>query len=139
MLMYQDSAKMAADNYTKGFVDKDKWEQVCGFINVIDPKLLKDQNYVRMYMTHAPPSDGGIPKRIETPEGLPTKAGWHEDDSGRPVQVVKEAKQFRTPENRVVDANLWPFSTMWLLNNGAWTKIEDNIIWKDLQHPRADI
>ncbi len=59
VLMYEDSAKMAADIYTQEFVDKHTWEQVCGLINVIDPKLLKDQNYVRMYMTHAPPSDGG--------------------------------------------------------------------------------
>ena len=46
VLMYEDSAKMAADICTKGFVDKDKWEQMCGLINVIDPKLLKYQNYV---------------------------------------------------------------------------------------------
>ena len=67
-------------------------------INVLDPKLLSDKNYVRLYLTYAPPSDGAIPKRIATPEGLPGKAGWHEDENGRPVCVVKEAKQFRTPE-----------------------------------------
>ena len=26
---YEDSAKMAADIYTKGFVDKIKWDSVC--------------------------------------------------------------------------------------------------------------
>ena len=58
VLMYEDSAKMAADIYTKGFTDKAKWEQVCGLINVIDPKFLKDKNCVLLYLVHAPPSDG---------------------------------------------------------------------------------
>ena len=58
VLMYEDSSKQAADIYTKGFDDKAKWEQVCGLINVIDPKLLLDKSYVRLYHTHAPPSDG---------------------------------------------------------------------------------
>ncbi len=58
VLMYEDSSKQAADIYTKGFDDKAKWEQVCGLINVIDLKLMKGQNYVCLYMTHAPPSYG---------------------------------------------------------------------------------
>ncbi len=60
VLMYEDSAKMAADIYTKGFTDKAKWEQVCGLINVIDPKFLRDKNYVLLNCVHAPPSDGGF-------------------------------------------------------------------------------
>ncbi len=136
--MYEDSAKMAADIYTKGFIEPTKWEQVCGLINIIDPKLLNDKNYVRLYMIHAPPSDGGIPKRIETPEGLPSKAGWHEDESGRPVCVVKEAKQFRTPEFKC-DPKVWMFRTTWLLQNGAWVKVENRVRWKDLQNSRLDI
>ena len=120
---------MAADIYTKGFVDKVKWESVCGLIMVIDPKLLMDRNYVRLYMIHAPPSDGGIPKRIETPEGLPSKAGWNEDESGRPVCVVKEAKQFRMPEFKC-DPKVWMFRTMWLLQNSAWVKVENRVRWK---------
>ncbi len=112
--MYEDSAKMAADIYTKGFTDKAKWEQVCGLINVIDPQFLKDKNYTLFYLVHAPPSHGEIPKRIETPEGLPSKAGWHEDENGRPVCVVEEAKQFRTPEFKC-DPKIWTFRTTWLL------------------------
>ncbi len=138
VLMYEDSAKMAADIYTKGFVDPTKWKPFCGLINIIDPKLLNDKNYVRLYLTHAPPSDGGIPKRIETPEGLPSKAGWHEDENGRPVCVIKEAKQYRTPEFKC-DPKVWMFRTTWLLQNGAWVKVEDRVRWKDLQNSRADI
>ena len=81
---------------------------------------------------------GGIPKRIETPEGLPSKAGWHEDESGRPVCVVKEAKQFRTPEFKC-DPKVWMFRTTWLLQNGAWVKVENSVRWKDLPNSRCDI
>jgi hypothetical protein len=33
VLMYEDSARMAADIYTNGFVEQAKWEQVSGLIN----------------------------------------------------------------------------------------------------------
>ncbi len=80
----------------------------------------------------------GIPKRVETPEGLPSKAGWHEDENGRPVCVTTEAKQFRTPEF-TCDHKVWMFRTTWLLQNGAWVKVEDRVRWTDLQTSRADI
>ena len=79
------------------FFDQRKSEQVCGLINIIGPKLLMDKNYVRLVMTHAPPSDGGIPKRIETPEGLPSKAGWHEDESGRPFVLSRKPSSSARP------------------------------------------
>ncbi len=111
---------------------------MCGLINVIDPKLLHDKHYVRLYLTHAPPSDGAIPKRIETLAALPSMSGWHEDETGRPVCVVKEAKQFRTPEFKC-DPKVWLFRTTWLLQNGAWVKLENRVRWKDLPNSRAEI
>ncbi len=52
--------------------------------------------------------------------------------------MIKEAKQYRTPEFKC-DPNVWMSRTTWLLQNGAWVKVEDRVRWKDLQNSRADI
>jgi hypothetical protein len=107
LLVYELSAKIAADIYTKAFVDGLKWQEVCGLVNIIDPSMLRDLSYVQDLIDNTPSLTGGVPTAIEAPEGLPTKVGWHEDESGRPVQVVKDPRQFRTPDPRH-DAKTWP-------------------------------
>ena len=59
------------------------------------------------------------------------KVGWHEDESGRPVQVVQDPRQFRTPDPRH-DAKTWPYRTTWALRKGAWEKIENRVTWSNL-------
>ena len=41
-LMYERTAYMAADIYTKAFNDKDKWDHACLLINIVDPADLSD-------------------------------------------------------------------------------------------------
>ena len=41
-LVYEETSKMCADIYTKGFTDSLKWEQACWLINVVEPKRLKE-------------------------------------------------------------------------------------------------
>ena len=41
MLLYEISAQMCADIYTKAFTDTSKWEAACHLINMVDPKLLQ--------------------------------------------------------------------------------------------------
>ena len=40
-LRFEESARMAADVYTKSFVDADKWQAACWLINVVDPTELQ--------------------------------------------------------------------------------------------------
>ena len=40
-LVYEVSARMAADIFTKAFTDKAKWVEVCDLINHVDPSRLK--------------------------------------------------------------------------------------------------
>ena len=106
-LVYEMSAKMAADIYTKAFTDGAKWDVVCSLINILDPKLLKDMNYVQTLLDNSPSQSGGpTSQRVETPEGLPSKVGWHEDTCGNPIQIAKEPKFFRTPESKFDGKNL---------------------------------
>ena len=75
---------------------------------------------------------------MEPPHKLPSKAGWHEDEAGRPIQVAVEPRQFRTPEKRVPIDN-WPFRSTWVLKNQKWTQLEDRVRYKTLDDPRAPI
>ena len=40
-LMYEVSSRMCADIYTKAFTDATKWQAVCGLINIVDPKRIR--------------------------------------------------------------------------------------------------
>ena len=59
-LVYELSAKMAADIYTKGFTDGQKWECVRGLINVFDPKILKDKGLLQALIDTSTNQSGGI-------------------------------------------------------------------------------
>jgi hypothetical protein len=138
-LVYEVSAKMAADIYTKAFTDGAKWDVVCGLINIVNPKLLTNKEYVQILMDNSPSEGGGQPsQRVETPEGLPSKVGWHEDPCGNPVQVAKEPKLYRTPEAKY-DGKTWPYRTTWILRRNEWTKVEDRVRWSKLSDPKSVI
>ena len=80
----------------------------------------------------------GLPPKLQTPEGMPTKPGWHEDDEGRPVQVAQEARMFRTPMPRYAAAD-WPLRSTWALHRFAWTQLEDPVKFASLELPNAPL
>ena len=45
-LVYTKSEHMAADIYAKAFTEITKWRHVCMLINILDPKMLKDQIFM---------------------------------------------------------------------------------------------
>ncbi len=101
--------------------------------------MLKNMDYVQVLMDNSPSTSGGPPsQRVETPEGIPSKVGWHEDSCGNPIQVAKDPKLFRTPEARF-DGEAWPYRTTWILRMNAWTKVEDKVKWSKLSEPKAII
>ncbi len=96
---------------------------------MLNPKLLQDLNNVQTLLDNSPSQSGGpTSQRVETPEGLPTKVGWHEDTCGNPIQIAKEPKCFRTPEAKF-DGKTWPYRTTWVLRRNEWTKVEDRVCW----------
>ena len=58
-LTYELSSEMAADIYTKGFTDPQKWTLVCGLINVIDPKVLKTKGWMQSLIDNSTSQGGG--------------------------------------------------------------------------------
>ena len=140
-LVYELSAKMAADIYTKGFLDPQKWELVCGLINIIDPKILKIKVAFQGLIDNSTAQRGGESvdqKQPPPPEGLPSKPGKHEEDLGRPILVANQPRQFRTPE-RFVDPKIWPYRSTWVLKNGGWTNLEVHVEYALLPDPRGCI
>ena len=53
-LIYEESAKMAADIFTKAFTDKATWIEVCRLVNIVDLDDFYD------HIAHSiPPAEGG--------------------------------------------------------------------------------
>ena len=59
-LVYELTAKMCADIYTKAFTDTTKWQAACWLINVVDPAQLK--NYLR-HVNDLDMNDDTIPQQ----------------------------------------------------------------------------
>ena len=56
-LIYEESAKMTADIFTKAFTDKAKWQEVCHLVNIVD----KEQFYEHIAYVAPPAAGGGVP------------------------------------------------------------------------------
>ena len=61
-LIYEESAKMAADIFTKAFTDKVKWQEVCNLVNIVD----KDEFYEHIAYALPPAAGGGTLLLIAT-------------------------------------------------------------------------
>ena len=59
-LVYELSARMAADIYTKGFVDPQLWENVRSLINVFDPAILRDKKRMQQLIDCSTTLRGGM-------------------------------------------------------------------------------
>ena len=55
-LRYEESAKMAADIFTKAFTDQQKWKDVCRLVNIAD----RDEFYDHISSARHPPAGGGV-------------------------------------------------------------------------------
>ena len=93
-LVYELSAKMAADMYTKGFVDHQQFAQAQWLFNVFDSAILNSAGKMRELLASSTTQSGGDPialepKKVPPPEGLPSKTGLTEDEWGRPIQNSK--------------------------------------------------
>ena len=69
-LVYEESAKMCADIYTKAFTDAQKWQAVCWLINIVDPAEIVHMLKQSEEGSADPPPGGGVPN-----DGEPARSG----------------------------------------------------------------
>ncbi|MCP4377402.1 MAG: Ty1/Copia family ribonuclease HI [bacterium] len=139
-LCYETSSKMAADIYTKAFTDALKWKVVSELINLLDPTRLKDVGYMTNLLASSPSQSGGVlpPSLVLHPDGLPTKAGWHECTDAW-ILAKKEPLLLHVPECTRFDHSEFPYRTTWVLRNGEWSCVEKFQEYEKILEPKARI
>ena len=111
-LVYELTTRMAADIYTKAFVDAGKWEAAQWLINIVDPGLLlrrlreaeEAAKKDGLATTDPPPQSGGTNrKQIPPKPSVPARGGEGSLAAAKPVTagnitkgiLLKEAEQKR--------------------------------------------
>ena len=135
---YVSSSLMAADIYTKAFVDPSKWVHLCNQIQLFIPEHMKSGNLVDFYDILG---KGSSPRCINQPDRMPEELtnhdsgfGWHSKNDDFHYVVVREPKLFRTH----TDAT-YCFRSTWIKTMTGWNNIEDNVLWTSLAcHTQKD-
>eukprot|EP00434_Breviolum_minutum_P008339 symbB.v1.2.007358.t1/scaffold451.1/size378644/4 len=65
---------------------------------------------------------------------LCSDAGWKEDCLGNPVQIAFKAYAFRVPHSQL-NVNALDYRTSWVLLDGKWRLMEEDVLWKKLDDP----
>jgi hypothetical protein len=103
--------------------------------------MLSQKGYLADLLQSSPSQSGGSSSLAHShPDAtIPTKTGWCQGEvPGRRVYVTKDPLHLFTPGNKI-DPNTWKYRTTWVLVDGKWNKIEDQVRYPDLANPKADI
>ena len=143
VLIYEITAKMAADIHTKGFKNPMAWKKACMLINLLEPQDLQSKEVLDMLQ---PSTDVDMTTRqvfqsktedipnfpyTETPilpkevyrKGLTSKEKLQYLPGMDPIFVVKQPVFYRPkPPGLIVPPDV--LRSTWVLLNGAWTKVE---------------
>ena len=143
VLIYEITAKMAADIHTKGFKNPMAWKKACMLINLLEPQDLQSKEVLDMLQ---PSTDVDMTTRqvfqsktedipnfpyTETPilpkevyrKGLTSKEKLQYLPGMDPIFVVKQPVFYRPkPPGLIVPPDV--LRSTWVLINGAWTKVE---------------
>ena len=143
VLIYEITAKMAADIHTKGFKNPMAWKKACMLINLLEPQDLQSKEVLDMLQ---PSTDVDMTTRqvfqsktedipnfpyTETPilpkevyrKGLTSKETLQYLPGMDPIFVVKQPVFYRPkPPGLIVPPDV--LRSTWVLLNGAWTKVE---------------
>ena len=146
VLIYEITAKMAADIHTKGFKNPLAWKRACMLINLLEPDDLASKDLFDLVQ---PSTDVDTTTRqvfqsktadvpnfpyTETPvlppdvyvKGLTSKLGYQHVSGSDPIFVVKAPVFYRTKPPGVPLPMGLNRST-WILVNGVWSQVEDNV------------
>ena len=143
VLIYEITAKMAADIHTKGFKNPMAWKKACMLINLLEPQDLQSKEVLDMLQ---PSTDVDMTTRqvfqskaedipnfpyTETPilpkevyrKGLTSKEKLQYLPGMDPIFVVKQPVFYRPkPPGLIVPPDV--LRSTWVLLNGTWTKVE---------------
>ena len=143
VLIYEITAKMAADIHTKGFKNPMAWKKACMLINLLEPQDLQSKEVLDMLQ---PSTDVDMTTRqvfqsktedipnfpyTETPilpkevyrKGLTSKEKLQYLFGMDPIFVVKQPVFYRPkPPGLMVPPDV--LRSTWVLLNGTWTKVE---------------
>ena len=146
VLMYEITAKMAADIHTKGFTNPLAWKKACMLINLLEPEDLGSKQLADLVQ---PTTDvdarvrQGFQSRTdevpnfpytETPilppevyrKGLSSREKLQELPGMDPIFVVKTPTLFRTrPAGVKLPADC--LRSTWILVHGKWEQVEDRV------------
>ena len=144
VLIYEITAKMAADIHTKGFKNPMAWKKACMLINLLEPHDLRSKEVLEMLQ---PSTDVDMTTRqvfqsktddipnfpyTETPilpkevyrKGLTSKEKLQHLPGMDPIFVVKQPVFYRPrPPGLMVPPDV--LRSTWILLNGTWTMVED--------------
>ena len=151
VLMYEITAKMAADIHTKGFTNPLAWKKACMLINLLDPEDLGSKQLADLVQ---PTTDVDTTVRQvfqsrtdESPifrtlkqvyrKGLSSREKLQEFPGMDPIFVVKTPTLFRTrPAGVKLPADC--LRSTWIFVHGKWEQVEDRVP-PLLQQSRFDI
>ena len=143
VLIYEITAKMAADIHTKGFKNPMAWKKACMLINLLEPQDLQSKEVLDILQ---PSTDVDMTTRqvfqsktedipnfpyTETPilpkevyrKGLTSKEKLQYLPGMDPIFVVKQPVFYRPkPPGLMVPPDV--LRSTWVLLNGTWTKVE---------------
>ena len=143
VLIFEITAKMAADIHTKGFKNPMAWKKACMLINLLEPQDLQSKEVLDMLQ---PSTDVDMTTRqvfqsktedipnfpyTETPilpkevyrKGLTSKEKLQYLPGMDPIFVVKQPVFYRPkPPGLMVPPDV--LRSTWVLLNGTWTKVE---------------
>ena len=146
VLMYEITAKMAADIHTKGFTNPLAWKKACMLINLLEPEDLGSKQLADLVQ---PTTDVDTRVRqvfqsrtdevpnfpyTETPilppevyrKGLSSREKLQELPGMDPIFVVKTPTLFRTrPAGVKLPADC--LRSTWILVHGKWEQVEDRV------------
>ena len=143
VLIYEITAKMAADIHTKGFKNPMAWKKACMLINLLEPQDLQSKEVLDMLqqstdvdmttrqvfqsktedIPNFPYTETPIlPKEVYR-KGLTSKEKLQYLPGMDPIFVVKQPVFYRPkPPGLIVPPDV--LRSTWVLINGAWTKVE---------------
>ena len=143
VLIYEITAKMAADIHTKGFKNPMAWKKACMLINLLEPQDLQSKEVLDMLqpstvvdmttrqvfqsktedIPNFPYTETPIlPKEVYR-KGLTSKEKLQYLPGMDPIFVVKQPVFYRPkPPGLMVPPDV--LRSTWVLLNGTWTKVE---------------
>ena len=146
LLVYEVTARMAADIHTKGFDDANSWKHACMLINILSDDGLRSQALLDLMK---PTHDGlsyakqlqkdrhskvptypyttipVVPPQLYQP-GLSSKEGLQEIPGCDPYVMVRTPKLYRLRPPRAPPDMAYLRST-WILQDAQWQQIEDKV------------